>query len=99
MGSTVTREEAASAFRILENYTPRNVADELEVLGKYVRQLEELNDRLAQHAAQAGKILETGRDELIRHGWDKCAEAVSVDPKIRASLKAAYPYDTEEKIQ
>lgn len=94
----VTRQDAASAFSTLESRTTGPLLGELDTLGRYIRQLEDLNAQLAGHAAKAGKFLEAGRNDLIRHGWDKCAETASADPFTQATLKAAYPYDTEEKL-
>ena len=97
-GDKITREEANAAYNALDEIIHPRVQDELATLGRYIRQLEDLNAKLADHAAKAGKVLEAGRNDLIRHGWDKCAETASADPFTQATLKAAYPYDTEEKL-
>lgn len=94
----ITREEANAAYDALDEIIHPRVQDELATLGRYIRQLEDLNAQLAGHAAKAGKVLEAGQNALIRHGWDKCAETASTDPFTQATLKAAYPYDTEEKL-
>lgn len=94
----ITREEANAAYDALDGIIHPRIQDELGTLGRYIRQLEDLNAKLADHAARAGKVLEVGRNDLLRHGWDKCAETASADPFTQATLKAAYPYDTEEKL-
>lgn len=94
----ITREEANAAYDALDEIIHPRVQAELKTLGRYIRQLEDLNAQLANHAARAGRVLEAGRNDLIRHGWDKCAETASADPNVQATLKAAYPYDTEEKL-
>jgi len=97
-GDKITREEANAAYNALDEIIHPRVQGDLVTLGRYIRQLEDLNATLAGHAAKAGNVLESGRNDLIRHGWDKCAEAASVDLNVQSILKAAYPYDTEEKL-
>lgn len=93
----ITREEAIAAYNALDEIIHPRVQGDLDTLGRYIEHLEALNARLANHAAQAGSVLEAGRNDLIRHGWDKCAEAASVDPYVQATLKAAFPYDAEKE--
>ena len=59
------RAEAIAALNLLAQRYPTSAAP----VGRCMEHLEALNDRLAQHAAAAGKVLEEGKRDLMRAGW------------------------------
>lgn len=92
-GKPVTRKEALEAYEVLDECIHPRVQESLTVLAEYMGYMEELNHRLANHAAKAGKALEIGKADLIRFGWDKCAEHATSDPAEQKALKDAFPYE------
>ena len=65
------RDAAVAALDNLADLAHRDAA----TVGDYLNHLEALNNRLAQHAANAGKVLEDGKRELMRVGWDQGYDA------------------------
>ena len=61
------------------------------MVGKHLEYLEDLNGRLAQHAAAAGKVLEDGKRDLMRAGWVAAWMTLSNDPdRIHDEPSAAF---------
>lgn len=92
----ITREKALEAFDNLNANLSAEHQASLTVLAEYMGQVEGLTNRLANHASRVGHTLEVGKEDLIRFGWDRCAEAASVDPHVQKALKAAFPYEKKE---
>ena len=55
-------------------------AEDASRVGKFLAHLEIQNDRLAQHVAAAGKVLETGKRDLMRAGWVAAWMTIQNDP-------------------
>ena len=72
------RNEAIAALNLLAQRYPASAAP----IGRYMEHLEALNDRLAQHAAAAGKVLEAGKRDLMRAGWVAAWMTLSNDPDL-----------------
>lgn len=72
------RTEAIAALDLLGQRYPVSAAP----VGRYLEHLEALNDRLAQHAAAAGEVLETGKRDLMRAGWVAAWMTLSNDPDL-----------------
>ena len=70
------RAEAIAALNLLGQRYPTSAAP----VGRYMEHLEALNDRLAQHAAAAGKVLEAGKRDLMRAGWVSAWMTINNDP-------------------
>lgn len=70
------RTDARAALDQLADRDPGNAA----TVGRYLEHLEDLNDRLAQHAAAAGKVLEDGKRDLMRAGWVAAWMTLQNDP-------------------
>ena len=70
------RAEAIAALNLLAQRYPTSAAP----VGRYLEHLETLNDRLAQHAAAAGQVLETGKRDLMRAGWVAAWMTIQNDP-------------------
>ena len=60
--------ERANAIAALDRLAEHDGSD-AAMVGTFMAHLEALNDRLAQHAAAAGKVLEDGKRDLMRAGW------------------------------
>ena len=73
---TPDRAEAIAALNLLGQRYPTSAAP----VGRYMEHLETLNDRLAQHAAAAGKVLEEGKRDLMRAGWVAAWMTINNDP-------------------
>lgn len=74
--NTPDRSEAINALNLLAQRYPTSAAP----VGRYMEHLEDLNDRLAQHAAAAGKVLEAGKRDLMRAGWVAAWMTIQNDP-------------------
>ena len=72
------RTNAIDALNRLATYAAVDAA----VVGKFLDYLEDLNGRLAQHAAAAGKVLEDGKRDLMRAGWVSAWMTINNDPDI-----------------
>lgn len=72
------RDDARAALDQLAEHDPANAA----TVGRYLEQLEDLNNHLAQHSAAAGKVLETGKRDLMRAGWVGAWLTLSNDPDL-----------------
>lgn len=84
---TPDRAEAVAALIRLTTYD----ADDATTVGTFLAYLETLNDRLAQHAAAAGKVLEEGKRDLMRAGWVSAWMTLSNDPdRIHDDPSAAF---------
>ena len=59
------RDDARAALDQLAEHDPANAA----TVGRFLEHLEARNNSLAQHAAAAGEVLETGKRDLMRAGW------------------------------
>ena len=75
---TPDRAEAIAALSLLAQRYPTSAAP----VGRYMEHLETLNDRLAQHAAAAGEVLEEGKRDLMRAGWVAAWMTLSNDPDL-----------------
>lgn len=75
---TPDRAEAVNALIRLTTYD----ADDATTVGTFLAYLETLNDRLAQHAAAAGKVLEAGKRDLMRAGWVAAWMTINNDPDL-----------------
>lgn len=85
--NTPDRAEAIAALNLLAQRYPTSAAP----VGCYMEHLETLNDRLAQHAAAAGKVLEEGKRDLMRAGWVSAWMTLSNDPdRIHDDPSAAF---------
>lgn len=85
------RAEAIAALNLLAQRYPTSAAP----VGRYLEHLETLNDRLAQHAAAAGKVLEAGKRDLMRAGWVAAWMTLDNDPDLihgdpNAAFNAAF---------
>lgn len=81
------RTNAIDALNRLAAYAAADAA----VVGKFLDYLEDLNDRLAQHAAAAGKVLEDGKRDLMRAGWVAAWMTIQNDPdRIHDDPSAAF---------
>lgn len=70
-------------------------AEDASRVGTFLANLETQNDRLAQHAAAAGKVLEDGKRDLMRAGWVAAWMTLSNDPDLihgdpNAAFNAAF---------
>lgn len=72
------RDDARAALDQLAEHDPANAA----TVGRYLEHLEDLNNHLAQHSAAAGKVLETGKRDLMRAGWVGAWLTLSNDPDL-----------------
>ena len=72
------RTNAVDALNRLATYAAADAA----AVGKFLDYLEDLNGRLAQHAAAAGKVLEDGKRDLMRAGWVAAWMTLSNDPDL-----------------
>lgn len=70
------RDAAVAALDNLADLAHRDAA----TVGDYLNQLEALNNRLAQHAASAGRVLEDGKRELMKAGWVAAWLTLNNDP-------------------
>ena len=70
------RTNAIAALNRLATYAAADAA----AVGKFLDYLEDLNGRLAQHAAAAGKVLEVGKRDLMRAGWVAAWMTLQNDP-------------------
>ena len=75
---TPDRAEAVASLIRLTTYD----ADDATTVGTFLAYLETLNDRLAQHAAAAGKVLEAGKRDLMRAGWVAAWMTINNDPDL-----------------
>lgn len=57
-------------------------ADDASTVGTFMAYLEVQNDRLAQHAAAAGEVLEAGKRDLMRAGWVAAWMTLQNDPDL-----------------
>ena len=71
--------ERTNAFAALDRLAAHDARDASRV-GKFLAHLEAQNDRLAQHAAAAGKVLEAGKRDLMRAGWVSAWMTIQNDP-------------------
>lgn len=76
--NTPDRSETVAALIRLTAYD----ADDATTVGTFLAHLETLNDRLAQHAAAAGKVLEDGKRDLMRAGWVAAWMTIQNDPDL-----------------
>lgn len=72
------RDDAIAALDLLAQRYPASVAPVV----RYMAQLEALNDRLAQHAADAGMMLENSKRGLMRAGWVSAWMTLQNDPRL-----------------
>ena len=73
--------ERTHAVAALDRLAAHDAKDASRV-GKFLAHLETQNDRLAQHAAAAGKVLEAGKRDLMRAGWVSAWMTINNDPDI-----------------
>ena len=71
--------ERTNAIAALDRLATHDGSDAAAV-GKFLDYLEDLNGRLAQHAAAAGKVLEDGKRDLMRAGWVAAWMTLQNDP-------------------
>ena len=71
--------ERTNAIAALDRLAAHDARDASRV-GKFLAHLETQNDRLAQHAAAAGKVLEAGKRDLMRAGWVAAWMTINNDP-------------------
>ena len=72
------RDAAVAALDNLADLAHHDAA----TVGDYLNHLEALNNRLAQHAANAGRVLEDGKRELMKAGWVAAWMTLSNDPDL-----------------
>lgn len=85
------RDNAIAALNRLAAHDGSDAA----MVGTFMAHLEDLNDRLAQHAAAAGKVLEDGKRDLMRAGWVSAWMTLRNDPDLihgdpNAAFNAAF---------
>ena len=73
--------DRTNAINALDRLASHDESD-AALVGEFLSRLEDLNDRLAQHAAAAGKVLEDGKRDLMRAGWVAAWMTISNDPDI-----------------
>ena len=73
--------ERTNAMRALDRLAAHDGSD-AAMVGTYLAHLENLNGRLAQHAAAAGKVLEAGKRDLMRAGWVAAWMTIQNDPDL-----------------
>ena len=73
--------ERTNAIAALDRLAAHDAEDASRV-GKFLAHLEDLNDRLAQHSAATGKVLEDGKRDLMRAGWVSAWMTLSNDPDL-----------------
>lgn len=73
--------ERTNAIAALDRLAAHDGSD-AAMVGTFMAHLEAQNDRLAQHAAAAGKVLETGKRDLMRAGWVGAWLTLSNDPDL-----------------
>lgn len=86
--------ERTNAIAALDRLAAHDAEDASRV-GTFLANLETQNDRLAQHAAAAGKVLEDGKRDLMRAGWVSAWMTLSNDPDLihgdpNAAFNAAF---------
>ena len=82
--------ERTNAIAALDRLAEHDGSD-AAMVGTFMAYLETLNDRLAQHAAAAGKVLEDGKRDLMRAGWVAAWMTLSNDPdRIHDDPSAAF---------
>ena len=82
--------ERTNAIAALDRLAAHDGSD-AAMVGTFMAYLETLNDRLAQHAAAAGKVLEDGKRDLMRAGWVAAWMTLSNDPdRIHDEPSAAF---------
>ena len=84
---TPDRDDAIAAL----NRLAARDADDATIVGTFLARLEVQNDRLAQHAAAAGTVLEAGKRDLMRAGWVAAWMTIQNDPdRIHDDPAAAF---------
>lgn len=73
--------ERTNAINALDRLAAHDGSD-AAIVGAFLTRLEDLNDRLAQHAAAAGKVLEDGKCDLMRAGWVAAWMTLQNDPDL-----------------
>lgn len=73
--------ERTNAVAALDRLAAHDAKDASRV-GKFLAHLEAQNDRLAQHAAAAGKVLEAGKRDIMRAGWVAAWMTLRNDPDL-----------------
>lgn len=73
--------ERTNAIAALDRLAEHDAEDASKV-GTFLAHLETLNDRLAQHAAAAGKALEDGKRDIMRAGWVAAWMTLRNDPDL-----------------
>ena len=82
--------DRANAIAALNRLAAHDGSD-AAMVGTFMAHLEAQNDRLAQHAAAAGKVLEAGKRDLMRAGWVAAWMTLSNDPdRIHDDPSAAF---------
>ena len=71
--------DRTNAINALDRLAAHDGSD-AAIVGEFLTRLEDLNDRLAQHAAAAGKVLEDGKRDLMRAGWVAAWMTIQNDP-------------------
>ncbi|MCV7565086.1 hypothetical protein M3E78_005685 [Micrococcus luteus] len=73
--------ERTNAINALDRLAEHDGSD-AAIVGEFLTRLEDLNDRLAQHAAGAWKMLEDGKLDLMRAGWVGAWMTLRNDPDL-----------------
>ena len=82
--------ERTNAIAALDRLAEHDGSD-AAMVGTFMAHLEAQNDRLAQHAAAAGKVLEDGMRNLMRAGWVAAWMTIQNDPdRIHDDPSAAF---------
>ena len=92
MSDNIDFETALNAYDRLEADLPEHLVKHLDIIGKYLNEVAEKDDRLSRRHIAFQGMFEQNKYNLLQTGYEKAVDTIVTDGSDKAFYKMSSPY-------
>lgn len=92
MSDNIDFESALNAYDHLEADLPEHLVKYLDIIGQYLNEVSEKNDRLARRHIAFQEMFEQNKYSLLQTGYDKAVDTIVTESSDKEFYKMSSPY-------
>lgn len=92
MSDNTDLETALNAYDHLEANLPQHLVKHLDIIGKYLNEVAEKDDRLSRRHIAFQGMFEQNKYNLLQTGYEKAVDTIVTDGSDKAFYKMSSPY-------
>lgn len=92
MSDNTDFETALNSYDYLEANLPKHLVKHLDIIGKYLNEVTEKNDRLARRHIAFQEMFEQNKYNILQTGYEKAVDTIVTDDSDKEFYKMSSPY-------